>query len=266
MKTLRGIATSRGIAIGPAFHFQRADLSFERRTVEERVAEWTRFQAAIETACEQLADVYAKAEAESGAEQAAIFQGQAMMLEDPELLEAVRATIEQGYVNAGLFLKRWFELDSHQGVPEHLLYRYGENADKRYPYSAAANSDGEYPPSRPCAKTAGDRLKRDAIKAANQRIPKVFLLWHSPWCWIAWASLILLLVAGWAWFDGRQLNLVQTLQDAITQGLRRRSDVLRGVLERTRGDLTNSLRQQELQDALRDLERQLMAGGEDQRG
>ena len=50
--------------------------------------------------------------------------------------------------------------------------------------------------------------------------------------------------------------------DAITQGLRRRSDVLRGVLERTRGDITNSLRQQELQDALRDLERQLMGGSE----
>ncbi len=47
--------------------------------------------------------------------------------------------------------------------------------------------------------------------------------------------------------------------DAITQGLRRRTDVLRGVLERTRGDLTNSLRQQQLQEALRDLERQLNA-------
>jgi len=45
--------------------------------------------------------------------------------------------------------------------------------------------------------------------------------------------------------------------DAITLGLRRRTDVLRGVLERTRGDLTNSLRQQQLQEALRDLERQL---------
>jgi translin len=50
--------------------------------------------------------------------------------------------------------------------------------------------------------------------------------------------------------------------DAITQGLRRRADILRGVLERTRGDLTNSLRQQELQDALRDLERHLMTGPE----
>lgn len=45
--------------------------------------------------------------------------------------------------------------------------------------------------------------------------------------------------------------------DAITHGLRRRTDVLRGVLERTRGDLTNSLRQLRLQGALRDLERRL---------
>lgn len=45
--------------------------------------------------------------------------------------------------------------------------------------------------------------------------------------------------------------------DAITHGLRRRTDILRGVLERTRGDLTNSLRQMQLQGALRDLERRL---------
>ncbi len=45
--------------------------------------------------------------------------------------------------------------------------------------------------------------------------------------------------------------------DAITHGLRRRTDVLRGVLERTRGDLTNSLRQLQLQGALVDLERRL---------
>ena len=38
--------------------------------------------------------------------------------------------------------------------------------------------------------------------------------------------------------------------DAITGGLRRSTDVLRGVLERTRGDLTTSMRQQRLQDLL----------------
>jgi translin len=42
--------------------------------------------------------------------------------------------------------------------------------------------------------------------------------------------------------------------DAITGGLRRRVDALRGVLERTRGDVTSSLRQQQLQQALAELE------------
>ena len=42
--------------------------------------------------------------------------------------------------------------------------------------------------------------------------------------------------------------------DAITGGLRRRVDQLRGVLERTRGDLTNSLRQDRLAQALEEFE------------
>jgi translin len=42
--------------------------------------------------------------------------------------------------------------------------------------------------------------------------------------------------------------------DAITGGLRRRVDQLRGVMERTRGDLTNSLRQDRLIHALHEFE------------
>lgn len=51
--------------------------------------------------------------------------------------------------------------------------------------------------------------------------------------------------------------------DAITGGLRRRLDQLRGVLQRTRGDVTTSLRQQQLQQALADFEQRvgLEAGG-----
>jgi translin len=45
--------------------------------------------------------------------------------------------------------------------------------------------------------------------------------------------------------------------DAITGGLRRRTDTLRGVLERTRGDVTTSLRQSELEQALKSLEAQI---------
>ena len=45
--------------------------------------------------------------------------------------------------------------------------------------------------------------------------------------------------------------------DALTRGLRRQTDVVRGVLERTRGDLTNSLRSQKLRDALSRVEARL---------
>lgn len=45
--------------------------------------------------------------------------------------------------------------------------------------------------------------------------------------------------------------------DSITGGLRRRTDILRSVLERTRGDVTTSLRQTELEEALESLEKKL---------
>jgi translin len=42
--------------------------------------------------------------------------------------------------------------------------------------------------------------------------------------------------------------------DSITGGLRRRTDTVRAVLERTRGDVTTSLRQAELEQALEAME------------
>ena len=49
--------------------------------------------------------------------------------------------------------------------------------------------------------------------------------------------------------------------DAVTNGLRRTTDMVRGVTERTRGDLTTAARQEKLQAALRDFERRLGAQG-----
>jgi len=45
--------------------------------------------------------------------------------------------------------------------------------------------------------------------------------------------------------------------DSITGGLRRRTDTVRAVLERTRGDVTTSLRQAELEGALKAVESRL---------
>jgi phosphoenolpyruvate-protein phosphotransferase len=100
VRALGGIPASRGIAIGPAFRFRETALRFDRYRVDDPDAEWARFQAATHEAREQLAAVYARAEAESGAKQAAIFQAHMLMLEDPELLGAVRTAVEDQGVNA----------------------------------------------------------------------------------------------------------------------------------------------------------------------
>jgi translin len=47
--------------------------------------------------------------------------------------------------------------------------------------------------------------------------------------------------------------------DTLTGGLRRTTDMLRGVLERTSGDLTVAMRQEELQAALRGFEQRVTA-------
>ncbi|MGH2581440.1 MAG: haloacid dehalogenase [Anaerolineales bacterium] len=45
--------------------------------------------------------------------------------------------------------------------------------------------------------------------------------------------------------------------DAVTRGLRRLTDLCRGLVERTRGDMTISLRQKRLENSLRNLEERL---------
>lgn len=60
------------------------------------------------------------------------------------------------------------------------------------------------------------------------------------------------------WMDAIYDQLVTfDFPDAITGGLRRQTDVVRGVLERTRGDLTTTFQQQRLQDALQRFENRI---------
>ena len=61
------------------------------------------------------------------------------------------------------------------------------------------------------------------------------------------------------WMDAIYDQLVTfDFPDAITGDLRRRTDVVRGVLERTRGDLTTTIQQQRLQEALKKVEKRVI--------
>jgi translin len=50
--------------------------------------------------------------------------------------------------------------------------------------------------------------------------------------------------------------------DAITYGLRRQTDMVRGIIERTRADLTLALREQRLQQSLHDFEQRINGNGQ----
>lgn len=60
--------------------------------------------------------------------------------------------------------------------------------------------------------------------------------------------------------DVYSLQVTVDFPDAVTMGLRRQTDVLRGVLERTRGDLTMAMRQEKMRSALRQFEQAIRAG------
>ena len=57
------------------------------------------------------------------------------------------------------------------------------------------------------------------------------------------------------------LLVTMDFPDAVTRGLRRNTDGMRGVLERTRGDLTTALRQRRLEERLAEAEKRSRGEG-----
>ena len=100
MKRFQGIAAAPGYAIGPALHFRRRDMGVRRREITDTVTELKRLEEAQAAASEQVQRIKEKAERELAPEQAAIFQAQLLMLQDPELLRDIRTAIETEHVNA----------------------------------------------------------------------------------------------------------------------------------------------------------------------
>ncbi|HQP60346.1 MAG TPA: haloacid dehalogenase [Anaerolineaceae bacterium] len=67
-----------------------------------------------------------------------------------------------------------------------------------------------------------------------------------------------------AWMDEIYALLITIdYPDAITYGLRRQTDLVRGIVERTRGDLTLSLREERLHRSMKALATMLPENGED---
>lgn len=91
---LTGVPASNGIAIGPAFLFAEEDLTYARRSIDDLDGEWSRLEAALAAARDELAELQQQAAEKVGAAEAAIFEAHALFLDDPDLLETARNWLE----------------------------------------------------------------------------------------------------------------------------------------------------------------------------
>jgi len=106
-----GIAVSPGIAVGPAFVFEREVYDvLESRVAEEDVqAELDRFESAIKRSERDLNKIIAISREKVGEDSAAIFDAQRMMLHDHTMHEEVVKSIRQDRANAAWAVHRVLE-------------------------------------------------------------------------------------------------------------------------------------------------------------
>ncbi|RTE10294.1 phosphoenolpyruvate--protein phosphotransferase [Paenibacillus whitsoniae] len=99
-KRLSGIAASPGIAIARAFRLQQTHYVPAADKVADAQAETARFRQAVKEAGEELEEIRALTEERMGAAKAEIFEAHLMLLEDPDLIDAIIENIENESMNA----------------------------------------------------------------------------------------------------------------------------------------------------------------------
>jgi len=96
MITIQGRGVSAGVAAGPLYFYQRAQMEVTRTAVADVDAEWGRFKDAQAKAIDQLGALAEKARAEAGDEAALLFETHQMMAEDLDYEKAIEARIRSG--------------------------------------------------------------------------------------------------------------------------------------------------------------------------
>ncbi len=100
MREFNGKSVCHGTAYGRAFVVKKADVSVERKKIEDIEYEIKRIEYAKEKASRDLEQLYKKAVKEVGEANAAIFQIHEMLMEDADFLEAIYRMIRTERVNA----------------------------------------------------------------------------------------------------------------------------------------------------------------------
>src|SRR5215207_9246559 len=92
---IRGVGAAPGIAVGPLYHFQQAELNLEdvdALPVESQMG----LEEAVDCAKEQLGELHKQMTDKKLGNEAAIFEAHRELLEDPELMASVQSRIQGG--------------------------------------------------------------------------------------------------------------------------------------------------------------------------
>ncbi|MDS0527208.1 phosphoenolpyruvate--protein phosphotransferase [Clostridium sp. SHJSY1] len=96
----KGIAASKGYAIGKVFVQEHEEIVITDSKVTDVSGEQQKLKKALDDAREQLEKIKAKAAVEMGEEKAAVFEAHITLLDDPEFTGAMNLEIETNSINA----------------------------------------------------------------------------------------------------------------------------------------------------------------------
>ncbi len=108
MERFSGIGASNGLVLGPALVWRKSTLRVDRRHIEasEVEGQLDRFDAALEMTRQELEGLRSQLRGNLGEEHARILDAQLLLLEDADLLEAIREGVESERLSAGAAFAR----------------------------------------------------------------------------------------------------------------------------------------------------------------
>jgi len=100
MLEIKGIAASAGVAIASAFRLEHPDYTVHQENVADSDSELKRLDDALAKSQQELEGIKQRTEEQLGSKKAEIFESHLLILNDPELLDAVRDKITSEKVTA----------------------------------------------------------------------------------------------------------------------------------------------------------------------
>ena len=97
---LKGLPAAEGVAVGPAWWYERPSVEVGREQARDPTEERERLQRALAAARADLEDLIKRRKGHLPDEELAIFEAQRLMLDDPDLLARAEEGIAQGYTAA----------------------------------------------------------------------------------------------------------------------------------------------------------------------